>query len=50
MVFRIDDEGEGVKIKASYDEKILRDTALQNLQLKTGDTIVVPSETMVLIP
>lgn len=36
------------KLKASYDDIVLRDNSTQNIVLKPGDTIVVPSETMVL--
>jgi polysaccharide export outer membrane protein len=44
--------GEGknneVKLKASYDDIVLKDHSNQNVVLKPGDTIVVPAETMVL--
>lgn len=51
VVFRFGQNGEkDIKIKASYDDIILRDASPQNLHLKPGDTIVVPSETMVLVP
>lgn len=51
VVFRFGDKGQkDVKIKASYDDIILRDSSPQNIELKPGDTIVVPSETMVLVP
>jgi polysaccharide export outer membrane protein len=51
VVFRFGQNGEkDVKIKASYDDIILRDGSAQNVHLKPGDTIVVPSETMVLVP
>jgi len=50
VVFRFGEQGgNDVKIKASYDDIIMRDESPQNIQLKPGDTIVVPSETMVLI-
>jgi polysaccharide export outer membrane protein len=50
VVFRFGDQGgKDIKIKASYDDIIMRDESPQNIQLKPGDTIVVPSETMVLI-
>ncbi len=50
VIFRFGDQnGKDIKIKASYDDIIMRDESLQNVQLKPGDTIVVPSETMVLI-
>jgi len=47
--FRVNGSGEE-KIKASYDDIVLRDGSLQNIELKPGDTVVVPSETMVLVP
>ncbi len=51
VVFRFNDGGDkDVKIKASYDDIVLRDSSGQNVVLKPGDTIVVPSETMVLVP
>lgn len=51
VVFRFAENGEkDVKIKASYDDIVLRDAGAQNVLLKPGDTIVVPSENMVLVP
>jgi len=51
VVFRFGENGHGdEKIKASYDDIVLRDGSKQNIELKPGDTVVVPSETMVLIP
>lgn len=51
VVFRFGEKGQkDIKIKASYDDIILRDGSPQNIELKPGDTIVVPSETMVLVP
>jgi polysaccharide export outer membrane protein len=50
VVFRFGKEGQQVKIKASYDDIVLRDGGGQNLELKPGDQIVVPSETMLLTP
>ena len=51
VIFRFGENGEGEqKIRASYDDIVLRDGVEQNIELKPGDTIVVPSETMVLIP
>jgi len=51
VVFRFAKDGAGqVKIKASYDDIVLRDGSNQNIELKPGDQIVVPSETMVLVP
>ena len=53
VVFRFRDNGSGggsEKLKASYDDIVLRDGSKQNVELRPGDTIVVPSETMVLLP
>ncbi len=51
VVFRFGENGErDVKIRASYDDIVLRDGGGQNITLKPGDTLVVPSENMVLIP
>jgi polysaccharide export outer membrane protein len=52
VVFRFNNDGsdKDAKIKASYDDIVLRDSSGQNVVLKPGDTIVVPSETMVLVP
>ncbi|MGA6826509.1 polysaccharide biosynthesis/export family protein [Nitrospira sp. NS4] len=51
VVFRFAKDGAGqIKIKASYDDIVLRDGSNQNIELKPGDQIVVPSETMVLVP
>jgi len=51
VVFRFAKDGGGqIKIKASYDDIVLRDGSNQNIELKPGDQIVVPSETMVLVP
>jgi polysaccharide export outer membrane protein len=52
VVFRFNDNGAAgsEKLKASYDDIVLRDGSQQNIELKPGDTIVVPSETMVLLP
>ena len=55
VVFRFNDNSANgsngnEKLKASYDDIVLRDGSQQNLELKPGDTIVVPSETMVLLP
>ena len=51
VVFRFSENGEkDIRIKASYDDIILRDGSAQNIVLAPGDTIVVPSETMVLVP
>lgn len=51
VVFRFGENGEkDEKIRASYDDIVLRDGAGQNITLKPGDTLVVPSENMVLVP
>ena len=51
VVFRLGENGKSEeKIKASYDDIVLRDGSSQNIELKPNDTIVVPAETMVLIP
>ncbi len=51
VVFRFGENGSGEeKYKASYDDIVLRDGSKQNIELKPGDTVVVPSETMVLMP
>ncbi len=48
-IFRLGRSGDAPqKIVVSYDEIILRGG--ENIVLKPGDTIVVPSETMVLLP
>ncbi len=48
-IFRLGrDGGPPQKIVVSYDEIILRGG--ENIELKPGDTLVVPSETMVLLP
>ena len=49
VVFRWDPaQNKEIKVKASYDDIVMRDGSNQNLVMKPGDTIVVPSETMVL--
>lgn len=51
VVFRFGENGQkDIKIKVNYDDIILRDGSGQNLVLAPGDTIVIPSETMVLVP
>lgn len=47
-IFRLGDGGAPQKLVVSYDDIILR--GAENVELKPGDTIVVPSETMVLLP
>lgn len=49
VVFRMNGEGsEPKRIMVNYDDIILR--GAENFELHPGDTIVVPSETMVLLP
>lgn len=51
VIFRFTKDGEGqTKLKASYDDMVVRDGSGQNIELKPGDQIVVPSETMVVLP
>ena len=51
VIFRFGKDSEGLKkIKASYDDIVVRDGSNQNIELKPGDQIVVPSETMVVLP
>ena len=49
VVFRLGGEGqEAQRMTVNFDDIILR--GAENFQLKPGDTVVVPSETMVLLP
>lgn len=48
VIFRWGEGKNEIKLKASYDDIVLRDGNNQNFILKPGDTIVVPAETMVL--
>ncbi len=53
VIFRFSKDGghEGLtKLRASYDDIVVRDGSSQNMELKPGDQIVVPSETMVVLP
>ena len=51
VVFRLGKNGKGLtKIKASYDDIVLRDGTKQNIELKPGDTVVIPAASQVLIP
>ena len=51
VVFRFAKDGGGrIKMRASYDDIVLRDDTTQDIEMKPGDQIVVPSETMVLMP
>ena len=49
VVFRLGGEGqEAQRLTLNYDDIILR--GAENFELQPGDTVVVPSETMVLLP
>lgn len=53
VIFRFSKDGGGeglTKLRASYDDIVVRDGSSQNMELKPGDQIVVPSETMVVLP
>lgn len=51
VIFRFTEAAPGMKrLTASYDEIVLRTGINENFELKPGDTIVVPSEAMVVFP
>lgn len=51
VIFRFTESAPGMKrLTASYDEIVLRSGINENFELKSGDTIVVPSESMVVFP
>lgn len=51
VIFRFKDHEPGMQtLTASYDDIVLRGGVGQNLELKAGDTVVVPSESMVIFP
>ena len=51
VVFRVNENGGGEQmLKASYDDIVMRGGIVQNIELKAGDTVVVPSEAMVVFP
>ncbi|MDH4155025.1 MAG: polysaccharide biosynthesis/export family protein [Nitrospira sp.] len=51
VIFRFTDTAPGLKrFTASYDDIVLRDGVADNFELKPGDTLVVPSESMVVFP
>jgi polysaccharide export outer membrane protein len=51
VIFRFTEAAPGTKrLTASYDEIVLRTGINENFELKPGDTIVVPSEAMVVFP
>ncbi len=51
VIFRFKESGAGMKrLTASYDDIVLRGGITENFELKSGDTVVVPSEAMVIFP
>ncbi len=51
VVFRFGENGTGMQtLTSSYDDIVLRGGIGQNLELRAGDTLVVPSEAMVVFP
>jgi len=51
VIFRFTKDGQGqTKLKASYDDIVVRDGSGQNIELMPGDMIVIPSETMIVLP
>jgi polysaccharide biosynthesis/export protein len=51
VIFRFTEAAPGMKrLTASYDEIVLRGGVSDNFELKSGDTVVIPSEAMVVFP
>lgn len=51
VIFRFIDTAPGIKrLTVSYDDIVLRGGIAENFELKSGDTLVVPSESMVVFP
>ena len=51
VIFRFTENAPGMKrFTASYDDIVLRGGIADNFELKSGDTLVVPSESMVVFP
>jgi len=51
VIFRFTESVTGMKrLTASYDDIVLRSGITENFELKPGDTVVVPSESMVIFP
>jgi polysaccharide export outer membrane protein len=51
VIFRFTESATGMKrLTASYDEIVLRGGVVENFELKSGDTVVVPNEAMVIFP
>jgi len=51
VIFRFTESATGMKrLTASYDEIVLRGGTTENFELKSGDTVVIPNEAMVIFP
>ena len=51
VIFRCTESAPGMKrLTASYDDIVLRGGITENFELKSGDTVVIPSEAMVVFP
>jgi len=51
VIFRFSENGSGMQtLTSSYDDIVLRGGIGGNLELRAGDTVVVPSEAMVVFP
>lgn len=51
VIFRFSENATGMKrLMASYDSIVLRGEITENFELKPGDTVVIPSEAMVIFP
>ena len=51
VIFRFTESPTGMKrLTASYDDIVLRGGITANFELKSGDTVVIPSEAMVIFP
>jgi polysaccharide biosynthesis/export protein len=51
VIFRFTESSAGIKrLTASYDDIVLSGVITENVELKSGDTVVVPSESMVIFP
>jgi len=51
VIFRFTESATGMKrLTASYDDIVLSGVITENFELKSGDTVVVPSEAVVIFP
>ena len=51
VIFRFIENAPGIKrLTASYDDIVLRGGITDNFESKSGDTVVIPSEAMVVFP